>query len=286
MIFRQGEIIVIGANGLLGSELISVFEKTAIGLTHSDIEILEEQNCERVLKKLKPKVIINAAALVRSEGCEASPQSCIQINAIGPLNVARAAKQNDAVIVHFSTDYVFDGSKKFFTEYDTTNPINIYGAAKEFSETLIKIITPKHYIIRSSWFFGTCPDPKRVDFPRRMLAKGKKCGEISVVKDQHGSPTSIKDLSQKIKDLLHNEAPYGIYHITNKGYCTWYEYAQKCFELAGVDYKVHPITTQQSGTLLKRPTYSILKNTRLEEEKYPPMRSWEEALAEYITQIK
>ncbi len=286
MIFREGDILILGAQGLLGSELTYRFKKTAIGLTHSDIEILAEQDCKRIFEKYRPKVIINAAALVRSEGCESSPQSCIEMNSIGPLNIARAGKHHDAVIVHFSTDYVFDGNKKFFTEYDITNPINIYGAAKEFSETLIKITTSKHYIIRSSWFFGTCPDPNRVDFPRRMLAEGKKYGEIRVVNDQHGSPTFIKDLSQKIKELLENEAPYGIYHITNAGYCTWYEYAKKCFDLAGVNYKVHPITTQDSGTLLKRPAYSILKNTRLQEEKYPPMRSWEEALAEYISQIK
>jgi len=284
MIYKK--ILIIGSDGQLGYDLVRVFGDEAIGLTHKDIEITDASMVFSVLSKLKPDVVINTAAIVKSEWCETNSDACFKVNAYGAQNVAKASAAIGAVSIFISSDYVFDGHKQSFSENDITSPLNVYGASKLEGEQLTKKSNDRHYIIRTGWLFGVQVSHKGYDFPRLMLKAAREKGQVSVVNDQFGSPTYTYDLSLKIKQLIDVNAPYGIFHITNQGVCSWYYFAKEVFSLFGVHTNLVPIHTEESGSKIRRPVFSVLENRRLKDLNIELLREWKDALADYTVKVR
>lgn len=277
------KIVIIGSTGQLGTDLVKILQDNneVIGLTHNDIEVSDYKSC-LILKELKPEVIINTAAFHKTDQCEEEPLKTFSVNAIGAKNVATISKEINAITVYISSDYVFDGSKKEpYTEEDTPNPINTYGISKLAGELYTKQ-NPKHYIIRVASLFGVAgASGKGGNFVETMIKKALNKEVINVVDDMWMSPTYTKDAALIIKKILKANVPYGIYHATNKGYCTWFQFAQEIFKLTGLTPIIKPIRTDQLQMKAKRPRFSALESVKL--PKYGiQTRRWEEALKEYL----
>lgn len=274
-------VAVIGANGQLGSDLVKVFGDV-IPLTHRDIEVTDQSSFE-TLRELKPDVIINTAAYHKTDECEENPEKTFLINSVGARNVALASKEIGAINIYISTDYVFEGSKKEpYTEDDIPNPINVYGVSKYAGELLTRYISPKHYIIRVSSLFGVAgASGKGGNFVETMIKKAKAGAELNVVNDITMSPTYTKDAANAIKEIIYNNLPYGIYHVTNDGFCTWYEFARAIFEITGIDAKLSSVTSDKFPTKAKRPKNSALSIKKIKSYGIR-MRPWKDALVDYL----
>lgn len=277
------KIVIIGSTGQLGTDLVKILQddNEVIGLTHNDIEVSDYKSC-LILKELKPEVIINTAAFHKTDQCEEEPLKTFSVNAIGAKNVATISKEINAITVYISSDYVFDGSKKEpYTEEDTPNPINTYGISKLAGELYTKQ-NAKHYIIRVASLFGVAgASGKGGNFVETMIKKALNKEVINVVDDMWMSPTYTKDAALIIKKILKANVPYGVYHATNKGYCTWFQFAQEIFKLTGLTPIIKPIKTDQLQMKAKRPRFSALESVKL--PKYGiQTRRWEEALKEYL----
>ncbi|MEM2742009.1 MAG: dTDP-4-dehydrorhamnose reductase [Nitrososphaeria archaeon] len=279
------KIAVIGSTGQLGSDLMKVLKQSheVVGLTHKDIEVTDPQSC-KILIKHSPDVIINTAAYVKVDQCEVEPDKAFKVNAIGAKNVAETSVEIGATVVFISTDYVFDGSRgKPYTEDDTPNPINSYGISKLAGELFTRQ-NPKYYIIRVASLFGVAgASGKDGNFVETIIAKARKNEPISVVDDMWMSPTYTKDAALVIKKVLELRLPYGIYHATNKGYCTWFQFAKEIFKLTGIKADLKPIKTYQLQMKAKRPQFSALESIKL--PKYAiQARRWENALYDYLVE--
>jgi dTDP-4-dehydrorhamnose reductase len=279
------KIVIIGSTGQLGTDLMKTLlnEHEVIGLTHKDIEVSDYESC-LILKKYKPEIIINTAAFHKTDQCEEEPLKAFSVNAIGAKNVATISKEIDAITVYISTDYVFDGSKtEPYTEEDTPNPINTYGISKLAGELYTKQ-NPKHYIIRVASLFGVAgASGKGGNFVETMIKKALNKEVINVVDDMWMSPTYTKDAALIIKKILEANLPYGIYHASNKGYCTWFQFAQEIFKLTGLTPIIKPIKTDQLQMKAKRPRFSALESIKL--PKYGiQTRGWKEGLHEYLVE--
>jgi len=264
MVVGAIKTLIIGADGMLGFDLCKVFPD-AVKLTHKDIDITNREQVIESILKIKPAVVINAAAYTNVDGCEDNQEFAFQVNGHGPGYIAEACAKVDAKLVHFSTDYVFDGSKEEYIESDITNPINIYGHSKLLGERKILENMADYIIIRISWLFGI----HGKNFVETMLKLSKEMDNVKVVNDQFGKPTYTIDLANKIKEIV--ELGPGIYHITNDRVCSWYEFASSIIE------NVVPCTSEEFSRKAKRPKYSVLVNTKTE-----PMRHWREALTDYL----
>jgi dTDP-4-dehydrorhamnose reductase len=277
------KIAIIGSTGQLGTDLMKILRNghEVIGLTHRDIEVSDYKSC-LILKKLRPEVVINTAAFHKTDQCEDEPLKTFSVNTLGAKNVAEISKEIGAITMYISTDYVFDGSKtEPYTEEDTPNPINTYGISKLAGELYTKQ-NPKHYIIRVASLFGTAgASGKGGNFIETMIKKAMGKEEISVVNDMWMSPTYTKDAALIIKRILEANIPYGIYHATNKGYCTWFQFANEIFKLTGLSPTIKPVKTEQLQMKAKRPKFSALESVKL--PKYGiQTRQWEKALHEYL----
>lgn len=282
------KIILIGAGGQLAFDINRALKSTykVIGLLKQDLDITNNSQVKKVLKLKKPDLIINTAAYHKVEECELNPEKSFLVNALGAYYVAKVASEINAEVMFFSTDYVFDGNKKYYTERDKPNPLNIYGVSKLVGESLVKIANPKHYIIRTTGLFGIHQSGKGHNFVSLMLQLAKEKKEIKVVNDQFCSPTYTLDLAKKIKELIDRRADFGIYHITNRGSCSWYELAKKTFELAGIQANLKPIISSERSSNVKRPKNSILRNENLKKIGIKPLRPWSKALEAYLEEIK
>jgi dTDP-4-dehydrorhamnose reductase len=277
--------VVIGSTGQLGTDLMKVLvnKHETIGLTHKDIEVTDYNSCQ-IVKKYSPEVVINTAAFIKVEQSEEEPLKMFAVNAIGARNLAIVSKEIDATTVFISTDYVFDGSKrKPYTERDMPSPINTYGISKLSGEFYTKQ-NPKHYIIRVASLFGVAgASGKGGNFVETMITKAKRNEKISVIDDMWMSPTYTKDAAEAIKSIIELKVPYGIYHVTNSEYCTWFQFAKEIFRLTGLNPNLEPIKTCQLQSKVKRPQFSALKSIKL--PKYGiKMRSWKEALRDYLVE--
>ena len=261
---------------------MKVFEgETVLPLAHEDIEVTDYDSCAK-LRDLTPDVVINTAAFHKTDACEDEPSKAFNVNAVGSKNVAQICKEIGAVYVYISTDYVFDGAKeKPYTENDLPNPINTYGISKVAGEQYAKFVE-RYYIIRVSSLFGVAgASGKGGNFVETMIQKAKKREEIKVVDDMVMSPTYTKDAASIIKNIIFDKLPFGVYHCSNKGYCSWYEFAKSIFRSLNLDANLKPIKTESLIQKAKRPKYSALKSEKL--EKYGlGMREWREALREYL----
>jgi len=281
------KVAVTGANGQLGTDLCRALHSfDVIPLTHADIEIADMASVREAMLKHKPAIIINTAAYVRVDDCEDEKDKAFQVNALGARNVAVVAQELGARLVHISTDYVFGGEAEtrttHYTEFDTPIPLSIYGKSKLAGENLVRHLCLRHFIIRSSGLFGIAGSSgKGGNFIETMLRLAKERDELRVVDDQVFSPTYTRDLAQKIAQLMDTEY-YGIFHITNSGSCSWYEFSTEILKLAGITTPVVPITSDQYPQKARRPRYSVLDNYHLRLLGMDDMRPWQEALKDYL----
>lgn len=280
------KILITGANGMLAK---SVREKLSEGneLICTDVNELDITDESAVLKKveeIKPEYIINCAAYTAVDKAEDVYDLADKINADGPGNLAKAAKAVDAVLIHISTDYVFNGDldiSKSYVETDQVGPVTVYGKTKLHGEEEVQKNTDKFYIFRTAWLYGDGNN-----FVRTMLKLGTTKDEINVVSDQHGSPTYAEDLANIIKQAIEKKIPYGIYHTTNQGFTTWYEFTKKIFELANISCKVNPVTTEKYIEIMKVKQAKRPFNSKLSKEKIlsqgVEIPTWEEGLKRYL----
>ena len=282
---RSMKVAVIGANGQLGTDLVEVFKDSSfevIPLTHKDLDVTILDTLG-ILKELKPDVIINTAAYVRVDDSELYPEKAFQVNAIGALNVARVASEIDAVNVYISTDYVFDGTKgEPYTEEDTPNPINVYGLSKYAGEIFTRNYSKKYYIVRVASLYGKAgARGKGGNFVDFMIQKARNGEEVRVVDDTFMSPTYTKDVARTLKKFLELKPEFGVYHMVNEGFCSWYEFTKAIFKILEWNVEVKPIKSSELKRLAKRPRFSALENRKLEELNLK-MRPWREALKDYL----
>ena len=280
------KILITGANGMLAK---SVRQKLSEGneLICTDVNELDITDESAVLKKveeIKPEYIINCAAYTAVDKAEDVYDLADKINADGPGNLAKAAKEVDAVLIHISTDYVFNGDldlSKSYVETDQVGPVTVYGKTKLHGEEEVQKNTDKFYIFRTAWLYGDGNN-----FVRTMLKLGTTKDEINVVSDQHGSPTYAEDLANIIKQSIEKKIPYGIYHTTNQGFTTWYEFTKKIFELANISCKVNPVTTEKYIEIMKVKQAKRPFNSKLSKEKILSqgieIPTWEEGLKRYL----
>jgi dTDP-4-dehydrorhamnose reductase len=239
-----------------------------------------------MVAKLSPDLIINCAAYNKLEEAEVSPLLALQVNTAGPHNLACVAALHDIPVMHISTDYVFDGAKgSGYEEGDAVSPINVYGVSKEAGEKLVRIANDKHWIVRTSALFGiNAGNGKGYNFVTRMISLGKEKGSVRVVGDQNTAPTYTHDLALGLKQMVLKKIPYGTYHLVNEGSATWYEFAEAIFNESHMDVAMTRITTAESGTKLKRPTYSVLLNRKLKAAGIV-LPEWRDGLKRYLKEI-
>ncbi len=281
------KVLVTGANGQLGTDLCQILHSfETIPLTHKDIEITNMSTVKEVLGKYKADIIINTAAYVRVDDCETEPDKAFSVNALGARNVAVVAQELGSRLVHISTDYIFGGEPEPrttpYTEFDIPIPLSIYGKSKLAGENFVQHLCSKHFIIRSSALFGIAgASGKGGNFIETMLRLARERDQLKVVNDQVFSPTYTKDLAKKIAQLITTEY-YGIFHITNKGACSWYELTTEILKLARLRTPIIPITSDEYPQKAKRSRYSVLDNYHLRLLSLDDMRSWQEALKDYM----
>jgi len=277
------KIAIVGSTGQLGTDLMKVFqdEHEVIGLTHQDIEVTDSDSC-LILRKHHPDIIINTAAFHKTDQCEEEPLKTFSVNAIGARNIATMSKEIKATTIFISTDFVFDGSKNEpYTEDDAPNPINTYGISKLAGELYTKQ-NPKHYILRLASLFGVAgASGKGGNFVETMITKAKRNETINVVDDMWMSPTYTKDAATTLKKIIESKLPFGTYHATNQGYCTWFQFAKEIFKITGINPTLTPIKTEQLKMKAERPRFSALKSIKL--PKYGiQMGGWKQALRDYL----
>jgi dTDP-4-dehydrorhamnose reductase len=276
-------IAVIGADGQLGSDLVKALSgEDVVPLLHSQIEVADREQCLRVLTEAAPEFIINTAAFHKVDECESNPVKSFQVNMAGAFNAACAALECGAGYVFISTDYVFSGEKGGpYGEDDPPDPVNVYGASKVAGESAVRHVCPRHFIVRTSGLYGLSVSKKGWNFPDRMLSLARERGRLRVVDDQRLTPTFTPDLAAKIVQLM-GTGRYGTYHVTSGGSCSWYQFTARILELSGVRAELSPTTSAEFPTPARRPPNSVLRHGRLMELGLDDLRSWEDALAEYL----
>jgi dTDP-4-dehydrorhamnose reductase len=256
--------VILGAGGMLGTDLRKTFPE-AIALSRRELDITDRVQVIRQIKELGPDVVINAAAYTDVDECEDEQELAYLVNGRAPGYIAEACASANARLVHYSTDYVFDGSRKEYAESDPVGPVNVYGKSKLAGERNIMRAMRNYRIIRTSWLFGAAGK----NFVDTMISLSRQTDSVRVVNDQFGKPTYTADLARKTAEII-GLAP-GVYHATNDGACSWYEFA------GAVIGNVVPCRSEEFPRKAKRPRFSVLANT-----KTAPMRHWREALAEYL----
>jgi dTDP-4-dehydrorhamnose reductase len=282
------KVLVIGAHGMLGRVLVNRLSSLSdqknpsnevIAADREHVDITHGDDASKFIAQIKPDVIVNCAAFSNVDACEKQISEAFAVNADGARNVALAGKQTGAKVIHISTDYVFDGMKNApYLETDKPNPISVYGKSKLEGELAVQEIKGNCAIIRTAWLFG----PYRNNFVTTMLELGRRNRSVSVVTDQHGSPTYTTDLSDAIQAVIQKDLQ-GIYHVTNSGTCSRYEWAQKIFELTGNQVSILPLKTSDYKRAARVPRNSSLDCTKYTTTTGQKMRTWQEALREYIS---
>jgi dTDP-4-dehydrorhamnose reductase len=276
--------LLIGANGQLGSELRQAFsDYDLVPLTHAELELTNPAQVRETLSKYRPDLILNTAAYHRVDECEDYPERAFAVNAIAVRDLAIAAKEIGATLVHFSTDYVFGGQQRIpYREVDTPQPLSVYATSKLTGEYFVKAVLERHYLIRTCGLYGMAGSQSKAgNFVETMLRLAADGREIRVVGDQIVTPTSAKDLAHKVRQLVETGA-YGLYHITNNGECSWYQFAQAILELSGVRLHLTETTSAAYGARAARPAYSVLDNANLRSLGLDDLRQWRDALEAYL----
>jgi dTDP-4-dehydrorhamnose reductase len=304
------KVLIIGAKGMLGQELVKIFKSDkdykVVAWDREDIDIAKEKEVAKKIAFTKADIIINAAAYNAVDKCEESKKEfelAKKVNGLAPGYLAAAAKKTKAILIHYSTDYVFNGEPEIpepkgcshscstcslhqgfvpqigFDETAAPKPVNNYGKSKLLGEKAVAKNMKNFYLIRTSWIFGApavSQNAKRSFFDV-MAELGRKNKEVKAVDDEAGCFTYAPDLAKKTKEIVTAEKPFGIYHVTNDEVATWYEACQELYKKAKIKTKIVPVEGAEFSRPAKRPPYSVLLNTKLN-----PLRSWKEALKEYL----
>lgn len=279
------KILLIGANGQLGSDLAAILRgHELITETHQTLDVTDFEQVKNAARKHQPAAIINTSAFHRVDDCEKEIMSAFEVNAYGVRNLAVAAREVDATLYHFSTDYVFGrGSRRTpYKESDPPDPLNAYGISKAAGEKFAAYLWEKSVVVRTCGLYGHAGSSgKGGNFVETMLKKAASGEPIKVVDDQRLTPTSTRELARKVHDLI-QKPEYGLFHITANGDCSWYEFAREIFAIQGLSVDLSPTTSEAFRLPAQRPAYSVLENARLKALGMDDLKDWRDGLREYL----
>lgn len=278
-------VLLIGANGQLGSDLLRVFQTAGdvvVPCTHTQLDVCAEEQLSEVIEQAKPDVVLNTAAFHKVEECERKPALAFHVNGTAAMNLALACRRLGAVLVHFSTDYVFDGRKNAaYKETDVPAPLNVYGASKVAGEHLIACNTNRYFLIRTCGLYGIAGSSgKGGNFVENMLKKAIAGDAVRVVDDQVLTPTYTLDLAESTRSLIVSEK-FGLYHLSSEGQCSWYEFTRSIFECAGIGAQLTAVKSADLPSSVQRPSYSVLSKAKL-RGLHLSIPSWQDALPRYL----
>ena len=278
------KVFVTGVKGQLGYDVVNELEKRgleAIGVDIQEMDITDAESVNNVIGEAAPDAVIHCAAYTAVDAAEDNVEICRKVNAEGTRNIANMCKKLDIPMIYISTDYVFDGQGEIpWLPDDERAPLNVYGQTKYEGELAVQNTLEKYFIVRIAWVFGV----NGKNFIKTMLNLGKTRDHLTVVNDQFGSPTYTYDLARLLVDMIQTDK-YGIYHATNEGICTWYEFACEIFRQAGITVEVTPVTADQYPAKAKRPSNSRMSKDKLEENGFERLPSWQDALGRYLKEI-
>jgi dTDP-4-dehydrorhamnose reductase len=278
------KVNVIGANGQLGVDIHKVFDdggQEVVPLSHNDVGVEDFDQVKRIVETMRPDVVINTSAHHNLDACEKNPNTSFAVNAVGVRNLAILSNEFKFKLVHFSTDYVFDGTKTTpYHENDISNPLNVYGVSKLAGELFIQYIAENYIIIRTSSLFGKnpCRAKSGLNFVKLMLRLASEGKPIQVVNDQFSSPTCTTDLAQETYRMVKNDI-CGLYHVVSNGGCSWYEFAEEIFRISSVSANLSSKVSVFDPKAIKRPKYSVMSTLRLDIV----MPHWKDALKRYLS---
>lgn len=284
----MGKILVIGAGGQLGRCLKTVAERRGISDIIFPVEqganILNEELLNSLLQKEQPAFVINCAAYTAVDKAEDEVELSKAVNETGAANLARACKANNSTLIHVSTDFVFEGNKvKLLKEDDEANPINVYGLTKLDGEKAVISILDKHFILRTSWLYSEYAN----NFVKTMLKLGAERDELGIIADQVGTPTYAIDLANTIFDIIDAKTEnYGVYHYSNEGVTSWFDFAKAIFDISGTQVKANPIPGSAYPTKAKRPAFSVMDKAKIKSTFNLTIPYWRDSLVECISKIK
>ncbi|MEK4055174.1 dTDP-4-dehydrorhamnose reductase [Paenibacillus sp. FSL F4-0087] len=282
------KVLVTGANGQLGRDVVLLLEKeghSVLACDRDQMDITNQAQCNVVISSYHPEVVVHCAAYTAVDAAETDIDGAYKVNAVGTRNVAVAAERAGAKLIYISTDYVFDGnSLNPYQEYDDTNPQSVYGKSKRAGELLVQSLSSKWFVVRTSWVYGLYGN----NFVKTMLKLGQEKPKLQVVHDQKGSPTYTVDLAGFLLKLMQTEM-YGIYHASNSGTCTWYEFTEAIFAEArnvgglSIQAQLEPCTTEQFPRPAPRPRNSVMDHLSIRTNGLTDLRPWREGLREFIS---
>ncbi|WP_127541178.1 dTDP-4-dehydrorhamnose reductase [Paenibacillus illinoisensis] len=282
------KVLVTGANGQLGRDVVLLLEKEGHSVLACDrdrMDITNQAQCNEVISSYHPEVVVHCAAYTAVDAAETDIDGAYKVNAVGTRNVTVAAEKAGAKLIYISTDYVFDGnSLNPYQEYDDTNPQSVYGKSKRAGELLVQSLSSKWFVVRTSWVYGLYGN----NFVKTMLKLGQEKPKLQVVHDQKGSPTYTVDLAGFLLKLMQTEM-YGIYHASNSGTCTWYEFTEAIFAEArnvgglSIQAQLEPCTTEQFPRPAPRPRNSVMDHLSIRTNGLTDLRPWREGLREFIS---
>lgn len=277
------KVLVTGAQGQLGTDMVLCLERHSaqyqvFGFGRTDLDITDVAQISKIFEQVKPDVVIHIAAYTQVDQAEMDRDRAYAVNALGTRNLVLEAEKFGAKFVYISTDYVFDGQKGApYSERDRTNPQGVYGQTKRAGEEFVISLSSKYFIVRTSWVYGKYG----ANFVKTMLKLGSAGKPLKVVDDQFGSPTYTVDLALFLLQLIESDR-YGIYHATNSGSCSWYEFAKKIFEETGMQVELNPCTTEDFPRPAPRPAYSVLDHAGIKLNGFEDLRPWQEGLKDFL----
>lgn len=278
------KVLVTGVKGQLGYDVANELEKRGtevIGVDVDEMDITDEAAVQRVIREAAPDAVIHCAAYTAVDAAEDNEEMCRRVNTDGTRYIAGVCKELDIKMLYISTDYVFDGQgTRPWEPDDERNPLSVYGQTKYEGELAVQNMLDKYFIVRITWTFGV----NGKNFVKTMLRLAETNSRITVVNDQYGSPTATADLAVLLSDMIATEK-YGVYHATNEGICTWYEFTCEIFRQAGIDVEVVPVTTAEYNAKAKRPANSRMSKDKLEANGFKRLPPWQDALARYLTSL-
>lgn len=279
------KVLVTGVKGQLGYDVVNELEKRgieAVGVDIEEMDITNADSVDKVITETAPDAVIHCAAYTAVDAAEDNEDICRKVNADGTQNIANVCKKIDCKMIYISTDYVFDGKgERPWEPDDERQPLNVYGRTKYEGELAVQNTLEKYFIVRIAWVFGV----NGKNFIKTMLNLGKTRDHLTVVNDQFGSPTYTYDLAKLLVDMVLTDK-YGIYHATNEGICTWYEFACEIFRQAGVQVEVEPVSAEQFQAKAARPSNSRMSKEKLIENGFEKLPTWQDALSRYLPLIQ
>jgi dTDP-4-dehydrorhamnose reductase len=282
------KILLIGASGQLAQDIQLALHQSRskdelVPVTHAELDLRDRERVRATVRQARPDCVINTAAFHRVDLCEDEPENAFAVNEAGVRNVAEAAKKAGALLVQFSTDYVFDGAtRKPYLESDRPNPQSVYAKSRLAGEKAVQDTGGEHLLIRTCGLYGVAGSQSKAgNFVETMLKLGAQKKPLRVVSDQVCTPTSTRELARRLLPLVRSDAR-GLFHMTNTGGCSWYEFAEEIFRLSKIEAELSPCTTAEFAAKAPRPAYSVLDNRALRAAGFEDFQPWQEALAEYL----